>query len=332
MKMMKRIFLVALLALLVLPAAGCQSRPEDVLEVHDPRFKYLGTMVWLYQDGEGKIGMLQGNYQDVTAVMLPDHFSCLFSKAVSARGKGQLTHLTPVKHNQLIYLKNEVVPQDQLDSVVDEPDHVLAVNLEKLRPQLPEVRTEADLNVLKAEFESCMLVDRNPVVTITMADGGQVLIELFPEVAPQTVRNFVALARQGFYDGTIFHRIAPGWMIQGGDPQGTGFGGPGYSIRGEFALNGFPNQLSHTRGAISMARTYDPDSAGSQFFIVVEDQPGWDGQYAAFGQVISGMEVVDEIVNLPRDANDRPLEPPVMEKVTVEAYGVTYPEPEKLPG
>lgn len=168
-----------------------------------------------------------------------------------------------------------------------------------------------------------------PMVTIEMESGNKIVIELYPDVAPNTVRNFISLARSGFYDGTIFHRVIPGFVIQGGDPQGTGVGGPGYSIRGEFAANGFPNDLKHTRGVVSMARTQDPNSAGSQFFIMVADAPHLDGHYAAFGRVVEGMEEVDRIVAVPRDMRDRPLVPQRIVKVTVDTGGVEYPEPEK---
>lgn len=169
----------------------------------------------------------------------------------------------------------------------------------------------------------------NPMVTIRTESGGEIKIELYPDIAPNTVRNFVSLVRKGFYDGTIFHRVIPGFMVQGGDPQGTGAGGPGYSIRGEFAANGFPNSLKHTRGVISMARTNDPNSAGSQFFIMVADSTHLDGQYAAFGRVVSGMEEVDRIVSARRNANDRPLEDQRMVEVTVE-YEEEDVEPEKV--
>lgn len=169
----------------------------------------------------------------------------------------------------------------------------------------------------------------NPIVTIEMENGGIIRAELYPEVAPNTVRNFVSLAGKGFYDGTIFHRVIPGFMIQGGDPDGTGMGGPGYEIRGEFTHNGFQNDLLHTRGVLSMARTADPNSAGSQFFIMHENSPHLDGQYAAFGKVIEGIEAVDTIANVRTDYNDKPRTPQVMKKVTVETFGVEYPEPEK---
>ncbi len=168
-----------------------------------------------------------------------------------------------------------------------------------------------------------------PMVTIEMESGNKIVIELYPDIAPNTVRNFIHLARSGFYDGTIFHRVVPGFVIQGGDPLGTGTGGPGYSIRGEFAANGFPNDLKHTRGVVSMARTQDPNSAGSQFFIMVADAPHLDGHYAAFGRVVEGMEEVDRIVAVPRDMRDRPLVPQRIVKVTVDTGGVEYPEPEK---
>lgn len=168
-----------------------------------------------------------------------------------------------------------------------------------------------------------------PVVTIEMDSGNKIVIELYPDIAPNTVRNFLSLARSGFYDGTIFHRVIPGFMIQGGDPEGTGRGGPGYSIRGEFTANGFRNELKHTRGVVSMARTQDYNSAGSQFFIMVADAPHLDGAYAAFGRVIEGMEEVDRIVSVPRGAMDRPFDPPRIVKVTVDEVGQDFPEPEK---
>ena len=169
----------------------------------------------------------------------------------------------------------------------------------------------------------------NPIVTIQMKDGGVMKAELYPEIAPESVKNFVDLASKGFYNGLIFHRVIPGFMIQGGDPQGTGMGGPGYSIKGEFTANGFKNDLKHTRGVLSMARAMDPDSAGSQFFIMHEDSPHLDGQYAAFGKVIEGIEAVDKICAVRTDYNDRPRVPQVMKKVTVETFGVDYPEPDQ---
>lgn len=168
----------------------------------------------------------------------------------------------------------------------------------------------------------------NPIVTV-QTNKGTIKIELFPEVAPNTVNNFISLVKKGFYDDTIFHRVIPGFMIQGGDPEGTGMGGPGYSIKGEFNANRFQNELKHSRGVISMARAMNPNSAGSQFFIMVEDAPHLDGQYAAFGKVTEGIEEADRIVAVSRDYNDRPLEEEVMKKVTVETFGEEYGEPEK---
>ena len=159
----------------------------------------------------------------------------------------------------------------------------------------------------------------NPVITITMENGGVIKAELYPEYAPNTVNNFLALAGSGFYDGLIFHRVIPGFMIQGGDPEGTGMGGPDYSIRGEFRSNGFKaNTLKHTAGVLSMARAMNPNSAGSQFFIMHEDAPHLDGQYAAFGKVIEGIEVVDKVASVKTDYNDKPLEPVVIEIMSVE--------------
>lgn len=169
---------------------------------------------------------------------------------------------------------------------------------------------------------------KNPIVTITMEDGGVIKAELYPEIAPNTVNNFIDLINRGFYDGLIFHRVIPGFMIQGGCPEGNGMGGPGYSIKGEFSHNGFKNELKHTKGVLSMARTMDPNSAGSQFFIMVADAPHLDDQYASFGKVIEGMEVADKIVNAKTDYSDRPYEDQVIKSMTVETFGETYSEPE----
>lgn len=168
----------------------------------------------------------------------------------------------------------------------------------------------------------------NPIVTFK-TNKGTMTAELYPDVAPNTVNNFISLVKKGFYNGVIFHRVIPGFMIQGGDPEGTGMGGPDYSIKGEFSANGFQNTLKHTTGVLSMARTMRPNSAGSQFFIMVENAPHLDGQYAAFGKLTSGQDVADSIVNTKRDYADRPLFDCVMEEVTVDTFGVEYPEPEK---
>lgn len=171
---------------------------------------------------------------------------------------------------------------------------------------------------------------QNPIVTFTMADGGVIRAELYPEIAPVSVNNFISLIQKNFYDGLIFHRVIKGFMIQGGDPNGTGTGGPGYSIPGEFAINGFENNLKHTEGVLSMARSMHPDSAGSQFFIMHKTSPHLDGQYAAFGKVIEGMDVVNKIAETATDYSDKPLEDQIMQSVTVDTFGVEYPEPEKL--
>ncbi|MDS0525368.1 peptidylprolyl isomerase [Clostridium sp. SHJSY1] len=168
----------------------------------------------------------------------------------------------------------------------------------------------------------------NPIITIQMQNGGVIKAELYPNVAPNTVNNFINLIQRGYYDGLIFHRVIPGFMIQGGCPEGTGMGGPGYSIKGEFSRNGFKNELKHSRGVLSMARTMDPNSAGSQFFIMVQDSPHLDDQYASFGKVIEGIEVADEIVNAKRDYDDRPYEDQVIKTVTVETFGESYEEPQ----
>ena len=171
----------------------------------------------------------------------------------------------------------------------------------------------------------------NPIMTITMADGGRIVCELYPEKAPQSVRNMIALANKGFYDGLIFHRVISGFMIQGGCPKGTGTGGPGYCIKGEFKLNGVKNNLSHKRGVVSMARAQSPNSAGSQFFIMHADAKHLDGQYAAFGKVTSGMDVVDAIASVKTDRSDRPQVEQKIASITVDTHGETYPEPNKLP-
>lgn len=169
--------------------------------------------------------------------------------------------------------------------------------------------------------------NKNPIVTIEMENGDIIKIELYPDIAPNTVNNFISLINKKFYNGVIFHRVIPGFMIQGGDPDGTGTGGPGYSIKGEFTSNGFKNDLKHTRGVVSMARTMIPDSAGSQFFIMVDDAPHLDGEYAAFGKVIEGMDAVDRIVSVETNQADKPLKDQRMKSVTVETFGKKYDEP-----
>lgn len=169
----------------------------------------------------------------------------------------------------------------------------------------------------------------NPIVTFTMENGNQMKAELYPEIAPNTVNNFISLIKKDFYNGTIFHRVIPGFMIQGGDPQGTGTGGPGYSIKGEFLTNGVDNRLKHTKGVLSMARSMHSDSAGSQFFIMVEHSPHLDGQYAAFGKIIDGMDEAENIVNEARDSRDKPLQEQRVEKVIVDTFEVDYAEVEK---
>lgn len=172
--------------------------------------------------------------------------------------------------------------------------------------------------------------NQNPIVTFTMENGDVMKAELYPDVAPNTVNNFISLVKKGFYDGLIFHRVIAGFMIQGGDPEGSGMGGPGYSIKGEFNYNGVENNLKHSRGVLSMARTQHPDSAGSQFFIMHADAPHLDGQYAAFGKLVEGEDVLDSIASIDTDWSDRPRTPQVMKTVTVDTFGVDYAEPETL--
>ncbi len=171
---------------------------------------------------------------------------------------------------------------------------------------------------------------QNPIVTFTMENGDVFKAELYPDIAPQSVNNFISLIKKDFYNGLIFHRVIRGFMIQGGDPQGTGMGGPGYCIKGEFASNGFANNLKHTEGVLSMARSMFPDSAGSQFFIMHKNSPHLDGDYAAFGKIIEGMEIINKIAEVPTDYSDRPLNDQIMRTVTVECFGTEYPEPEKM--
>lgn len=169
---------------------------------------------------------------------------------------------------------------------------------------------------------------QNPTITIEMENGDIMKGELYPEIAPNTVNNFISLIQKSFYDGVIFHRVIEGFMLQGGDPDGTGMGGPDYSIRGEFTQNGFENNLAHDPGVLSMARTMAPDSAGSQFFIMHKKSPHLDGLYAAFGKITEGMDIVDKIASVPTDSNDRPMETQRMKKVTVDTFGTDYPAPE----
>ena len=170
----------------------------------------------------------------------------------------------------------------------------------------------------------------NPIITFEMENGDVMKAELYPEIAPNTVNNFISLVSKGYYDGLIFHRVIAGFMIQGGCPNGNGMGGPGYSIKGEFTQNGFKNTLKHTEGVLSMARAMNPNSAGSQFFIMHQNSPHLDGQYAAFGKVIEGLEVVDKIAQVGTDWQDRPMVPQIIESMTVETFGESYPEPEKM--
>lgn len=173
-------------------------------------------------------------------------------------------------------------------------------------------------------------MSQNPIVTITMENGDVMKAELYPEIAPTSVNNFISLIKKGYYNGLIFHRVINGFMIQGGCPEGTGMGGPGYTIKGEFAQNGFENNLKHTEGVLSMARAMHPDSAGSQFFIMHKTSPHLDGSYAAFGKLTEGMDIVNKIAEVATDWNDRPLEEQKIESMTVDTFGVDYSEPEKM--
>jgi peptidyl-prolyl cis-trans isomerase B (cyclophilin B) len=326
----KTISLALLLVLLVIPLGGCQQTPKDLIQVHDPQFKYRGSLVWLYEDADGEINMLRGNYRAITAYTVADSSFSLFNKGTYLAGKGKSQEVANVGKNQLIYVREQELAIDQQKEVIKQPDYVLSVDIKQLANKLPQVKNAAELEALREAFAASMELDKNPVVTITMHDGGRMQLELYPDIAPNTVNNFISLVQQGFYNGLVFHRIVPGFMIQGGDPQGNNMGGLGYAIKGEFAANGFNNNLLHTRGVVSMARAKLPDTAGSQFFIVVEDYPSLDGQYAAFGKLISGHEVADRIVALARDENERPLEPPQMQSVVVDVFDVTYPAPKTI--
>ena len=185
------------------------------------------------------------------------------------------------------------------------------------------------VNLLPSMNKGEYTMAQNPIVTIEMENGDIIKAELYPEIAPNTVKNFISLVKKGYYDGLIFHRVINGFMIQGGCPDGTGMGGPGYSIKGEFAQNGFANDLKHTAGVLSMARSMMPDSAGSQFFIMHKNAPHLDGAYAAFGKVIEGQDIVNKIATTQTDYSDRPLKKQIMKKVTVDTFGVDYEEPEK---
>jgi len=182
----------------------------------------------------------------------------------------------------------------------------------------------------KKDYERMIFVAKKPEVTIIMENDNQIKLELYPDKAPNTVNNFLSLINKGYYDGLIFHRVIKGFMIQGGDPEGTGTGGPGYSIKGEFKENGFDNVLKHQRGVISMARAMNPDSAGSQFFIIHKNAPHLDGKYAAFGKVIEGIDVIDKIANVSTDGRDKPLEDQIIKKVNVEIFEKEYPQVEKI--
>lgn len=186
------------------------------------------------------------------------------------------------------------------------------------------------INLIYFILKGIIKMAQNPIVTITMNTGDVMKAELYPETAPNTVNNFISLIKKGFYDGVGFHRIIAGFMIQGGDPDGNGMGGPGYSIKGEFTSNGFKNDLKHSKGVLSMARTQIPDSAGSQFFIMHADAPHLDGEYAAFGKLTEGFDVLDKIATTATDWSDKPRTPQVMESVTVETFGTDYDEPETL--
>lgn len=327
---MKKLTAVALLVLLAIPLVGCQQSPQHTIQVHDAQFKYRGSLVWLYEGADGEIHMLHGNYRPIATYTVAESRFSLFSKGTYLTGEGVRQEFAKVTKNQLIYVRELEPAKGQHQEIFKQPDYVLAVDLEKLATKIPQVKNAAELEALQSAFAASMQTDNNPIATITMQDGGRMQLELYPDVAPNTVNNFISLAQQGFYNGLTFHRVVPGFMIQGGDPQGNGMGGPGYAIKGEFAANGFNNNLLHTKGVISMARTPNPDTAGSQFFITVTDYPSLDGQYAAFGKIISGQEVADRIVQVARDGNDMPLEPQQIQSVVVDVFDVTYPAPQTV--
>lgn len=326
---MKKLTAVALLVLLAIPLVGCQQSPQHTIQVHDAQFKYRGSLVWLYEGADGEIHMLRGNYRPLTAYTVAESRFSFFSKGTYLTGKGEQQEFTEVNKNQLIYVREQELAEDRQKEVIKQPDYVLAVDLEKLATKIPQVKNAAELEALQSAFAASMQTDNNPIATITMQDGGRMQLELYPNVAPNTVNNFISLAQQGFYNGLTFHRVVPGFMIQGGDPQGNGMGGPGYAIKGEFAANGFNNNLLHTKGVISMARAQPPDTAGSQFFIMVGDAPHLDGLYAAFGKIISGQEVADRIVLVPSQS-EMALDPPQIQSIVVDVFDVTYPAPQTV--
>ncbi len=329
---MKKLIALGLLVLLTIPLVGCQQSPQHAIQVHDAQFKYRGSLVWLYEGADGEIHMLHGNYRPLTAYTVAESRFSLFSKGTYLTGKGERQELAKVSKKQLIYVREEELAKDQQKEVIKQPDYVLAIDLEKLAKKIPQVKNAAELEALQSAFEASMQTDKNPIATITMQDGGRMQLELYPDVAPNTVNNFISLAQQGFYNGLTFHRVVPGFMIQGGDPQGNGMGGPGYAIKGEFAANGFTNNLLHTKGVISMARSEPPDTAGSQFFIMTGDAPHLDGQYAAFGKIISGQEVADRIAQVPNDGSQMSLalDPPQIQSIVVDVFDVTYPAPQTV--
>ena len=207
---------------------------------------------------------------------------------------------------------------------------MLACNTMNLRPQYHKIRLSLKIFKFKNRKKRGKIMEQNPIITIEMENGDIMKAELYPDIAPNTVNNFLSLVQKGYYDGLIFHRVINGFMIQGGCPDGTGMGGPGYGIKGEFAQNGFINELKHTKGVLSMARSMHPNSAGSQFFIMHQNSPHLDGAYAAFGKITEGLDVVDKIATASTDYSDRPMEPQVIKKMTAETFGKTYDEPETL--
>lgn len=331
---MKKAIAFALLLALIIPLVGCQQSPQETIPVHDAQFKYRGSLVWLYEDANGEINMLHANYRPLTAYAVAASRFSLFSKGTYISGNGEQQEIANVSKSYFIYVREAELAADKQKEVVQQPDYVLSVDLASLRNKIPQVKNAAELEALQTAFNASMQTDANPLVTITMQDGGRMQLELYPDLAPNTVNNFISLAQQGFYNGLTFHRVAPGFVIQGGDPQSDGTGGPGYAIKGEFAANGFTaNSLSHGKGVISMARRGDhPDTAGSQFFIMVADNPGLDGQYAAFGKITSGQDVADRISLSPNDGSQMSmaLEPPQIQTVVVDTFDVTYPAPKTI--
>lgn len=317
----------------ILVLSGCNTLPKTTEAIDSGRFENDDIQAWVYRDVDGSLGLLLGNQGNVATAIVSDTRERALRREVDQMVAGQhewdlLRHIT---EDLLIYVMRDADPQaaDIEKRIIKNHDYVLRLEPGKLPADTFQLLISEYMKPFQQAFVHALQGDlaRNPLVTIEMENGDLILVELYPQYAPNTVNNFIFLAENGFYDGLIFHRVMPGFVVQGGDPEGTGMGGPGYYIIGEFTANRYTNPLRHERGVLSMARAQHPDSAGSQFFVLVADRPDLDNDYATFGRVIEGMDAIDRIVAIPTDANDRPLETQQMKKVTVETFGVEYPPP-----